>query len=447
MGDIGATGPSQKYCDRYGEPLARQFMAQGAEGCPRCYDYVLCIPVYDESPDFIAPLLNSIQADVLVILVFNAPQGSSWTQVRTEQAFRTLTQSQAPLSWIRWNYHVDVLAVDCCTSGRQLPLREGVGLARKIAGDLALVAMVHGKIASPWIYCTDADVQLPAHYFEAVSPTAMAAAALFPFVHRPLHEPILQYEIALRYYVLQLDQVKSPYAFHTIGSSMAIHAQHYAAVRGFPRREAAEDFYILNKLAKTGLILRLKTEPLVLSSRPSHRVPFGTGAALNRLRTDPIQRLYHPTTFEILGQWLRQMDRLWQERDRVQSLGLEAWWAEHPLDCEAVLPLLLQLGLAKVLKQAYRQCGDRAHFLYYLQVWFDGFRTLRFIHLLRDWGLPSVPISPLAACDSPFGSSWCWQGKSLRDICDDLARQEAQLPIQIGPRQYLQTPGQSIARG
>ena len=43
---------------------------------------------------------------------------------------------------------------------------------------------------------------------------------------------------------------RSPYAFHTIGSTMAVSANHYAKVRGFPKREAGEDFYLLNKLAK-----------------------------------------------------------------------------------------------------------------------------------------------------------------------------------------------------
>ncbi len=65
------------------------------------------------------------------------------------------------------------------------------------------------------------------------------------------------YELSLRYYVAGMKFARSPYAFHTIGSSMAVSPVHYARVRGFPKREAGEDFYLLNKLAKLGSVLEL----------------------------------------------------------------------------------------------------------------------------------------------------------------------------------------------
>ena len=424
----------QQYCDRYGETLATTFLPQQA--LSRQYHSILCVPAYDESPDFIGPLLNSIQTDVLVIVVFNAPIGESfWApQQKTQQALRSLTQSTEQISLVHWNNRVDVLTVDCCTEGRQLPLKEGVGLARKIAGDLAVAAIAHRKVYSPWIYCTDADVQLPTHYFEAITHGGEGvAAALFPFVHRPVHDNILQYEISLRTYVLQLEQVRSPYAFQTVGSSMAVHAHSYAAVRGFPKRDAAEDFYILNKLAKTGAMIRLDTVPLILSSRRSHRVPFGTGAAMNKLHEDPVQLLYNPEIFNHLGQWFQQIEQLWADRDQVQSVGLEAWWENHPLKCNEVLPILIGQGLPKVLKNAFRQCRDRPHFLFYMHVWFDAFRTLRFIHLMRDQGFPSIQISELSQRvpalnlqESPLGS-----------LNEQLKTQERRLPTQIGPTQFL----------
>ena len=430
----------RQYCDRYGEPLAQAFSEDQANLLPRPYQFILCVPAYDEPPDFIDSLLRSIHADVLVLLIFNAPMGAQFRsqQQQTQQALRALTATSKALSLIHWNDRVDVLTIDCCTDGRQLPLKAGVGLARKISGDIAVAAIAHGKIMSPWIYCTDADVRLPDHYFEAIPIDDIegCAAALYPFIHEPPHDNILQYEISLRYYVLQLEQMRSPYAFQTVGSSMAVHAQSYAAVRGFPKRNAAEDFYILNKLAKTGAMIRLETEPLVLSSRRSHRVPFGTGAAMNKLYEDPVQLVYHPEIFGHLGQWFEQIDRLWEQRDRLQAMGLEAWWAQAPLDCDRVLPILIEQGLPTVLNNAFRQCRDRPHFRFYMHVWFDAFRTLRFIHLMRDRGFPSIPISELYRA----APSLNLQSVSLASLNDQLKTQEWGLRAQIGPTQCLSWP-------
>ena len=49
-----------------------------------------------------------------------------------------------------------------------------------------------------------------------------------------------------------------------------------ALSHGFPRRNATEDFYILNKLAKVGSIARLAGTPVILEGRLSDRVPIGT---------------------------------------------------------------------------------------------------------------------------------------------------------------------------
>jgi len=47
----------------------------------------------------------------------------------------------------------------------------------------------------------------------------------------------------------------------------------YIAVRGMNRREAGEDFYFLNKLAKLGDIGQIHATTVYPSARPSRRVP------------------------------------------------------------------------------------------------------------------------------------------------------------------------------
>ena len=154
---------------------------------------------------------------------------------------------------------------------------------------------------------------------------------------------------------------------------------------------------------------------------------------MNRLQVDPRQLLYNPAIFDCIGDWIKQIDRLWADQAQVQALGLEAWWAAHPLRSEHILPVLVEQGLPKVLKQAYRQCRDLPHFQFYLHVWFDAFRTLRFIHLMRERGYPSIPIPELPKQVPEFALS----EQSLSGINQELTALENKLPATIGPTQFL----------
>jgi len=90
------------------------------------------------------------------------------------------------------------------------------------------------------------------------------------------------YEIFLRYWVLGLKYAKSPWAFHSIGSTIVTSTDSYLKVRGMNKREAGEDFYFLNKLAKIGSIDYIRDTCVFPSARSSSRVPFGTGKRIER---------------------------------------------------------------------------------------------------------------------------------------------------------------------
>ena len=116
---------------------------------------------------------------------------------------------------------------------------------------------------------------LPRDYFDRASkvPRNHASALVYPFIHRgeedvALARAIQLYEISLRYYVLGLASAGSPYAHHTVGSTLAVDAISYAKVRGVPKRTAAEDFYLLGKLAKIGKVAALNGTPISVSSTP-----------------------------------------------------------------------------------------------------------------------------------------------------------------------------------
>jgi hypothetical protein len=358
-----------------------------------------------------------------------------------------------------------LLLIDRATPDRELPPRHGVGLARKIAADVALALWSEGRVVSPWIHCTDADVALPNDYFEAAArnasnlsggsrasdasnvlgtsststsrtmgtrntlgtPDAPEAALLYPFRHVEATREALEYEISLRYYVAGLRFAGSPYAFHTIGSTVAVHATAYARVRGFPRRLAAEDFYLLNKLAKVGTIRSLHGKPIQLSARTSNRTPFGTGHALERARggersLTPL-RVYHPDVFSDLGAWLQTLGALAEAGDAADPADLLAkscgCWASS--DAERLRAPLEESGAWAAAQIGVKRCRTPATRAKHLHGGFDAFRTLKLIHALRSSGLASIPLDE-ALSEAAFVTTR--DGTRLNDLCDQLAAAE-----------------------
>ncbi len=435
----------RRYLERYAEPIAGWFEAQVQAKLSRAYQFVLVIPAYDEPLDCLECLLPPDLHHALIILVVNASEEEDCQAIQRSQALlHHLGGGGEPLTIVPLRPDTDLLLVDCCTPGRQLPKKQGVGLARKIGADLALVCIEQQVVASPWIYCTDADVRLPLGYFKNEDLGEDVAVAIYPFTHQPPHRNILLYELSLRYYVTQLNRAASPYGFHTIGSLLKISAFHYVKVRGFPLRKAAEDFYMLNKLAKTGKVVRLRAPKISLSSRISSRVPFGTGAALLKMAKGPDLGFYDPEIFAYLRLWLDRVEYLWCDRTQIGQLGLIRWGQQTHLVDEVLLTTLQSLGLEKALRQAYRQCRDYPHFKFFLWVWFDAFRTLKFVHFMRDHYFPSWSSKDVMgwlrrkdtrgpARDASINLA------ALEAIVQNFVAQEDQLPLETGPTIALES--------
>lgn len=163
--------------------------------------------------------------------------------------------------------------------------KKGVGWARKILYEKILTDANEDDI----IISLDADTGFYPGYFQAVkdaferNPGAFALAV--PYYH-PLtgntapDRAILRYEIYLRTYLIGLFSIRSPYAFTAIGSAMAFPVWAYRKIGGMKAYESGEDFYLLQKLRKSGDIIRCLEQNVYPSSRISDRVPFGTGPAM-----------------------------------------------------------------------------------------------------------------------------------------------------------------------
>ena len=399
---------SRRYQQRHIEPGLPRL----PRGKPQ-WQHVLVIPAYRESADLVQrlTLLSNSDTSFVAILVLNRPDSDP--QQQANEALRACVNTLPPYRALPELANSYALAPNCCLYLHDtesllgpLPAGKAVGMARKIGCDIAWQWIIDGAVASDWIYSSDADAQLPGDYFERLdNGPPDAVAATYPFVHVPGQDPACNaattlYELRLHHYVLGLEYADSPYAHHSLGSCLAVRAEAYARVRGFPQRAAGEDFYLLNKLAKLGSISSLPGECIQLQSRQSHRVPFGTGPAVTRIMqadaAGDTALFYHPQCFVALRALLRVIPQLYATPVATLAEQLRAQTSEESLALNSE-QALLDMGLEEALQHCRRQGKSPRQYLRHFHQWFDAFRTLKFIHALRDAGLPQLSLSELAS--------------------------------------------------
>jgi hypothetical protein len=446
-------GEGAKYFAHYAEPealLARELSER--------YLAALVVPVCGEAPsllDGFQRALSGAAERVLLLLVVNATDAASAAIHAENQRLLSHLSALFPAAraiahggigtkaWLGRAARYDLLWLDRASSGARLPAREGVGLARKLGGDLAASLWARGQLSCPLIASSDADVTLPAEYFqqltEPVSERVPSAAWLWPYRHEPGGDPAIDaatvlYEIALRYYVLGLAAAGSCYAYQSVGSTLCVAAPAYLSVRGVPKREAAEDFHLLDKLAKVAPLRRPLVSPIGIRARASQRVPFGTGRRSGEIAEELANgqefELYSPRIFQALAAVLRGLDEFAQSADvgalqRAVELGT-------PEIAQPVQGVLSELGVFAALAKASEQAPTGAVLRRRVHTWFDSLRTLRFVHRLRDRCLPSLPWRK-ALGSAFFAPECCVASADPEAVCRALALAEAELPLQMGP--------------
>lgn len=399
------------YLERYatGHPWTMQAGSLGN------IEQVVVIPAYAEKDLLFTTLASiadnndqSLETSLILCVVNNkpdAPNDDKENNAQTLQILNRLIQKK-PICQFNSSGHLEAAlqkiaerplrlgCVDASSTGLEIPPRlGGVGMARKIGMDMALRLLASSGKAPRLILSLDADTVVEPNYFMAVREAFISGKAhtgIVAYEHQMPHDDLersamVAYEIFLRYWVLGLQYARSPYAFHSIGSTIATTAESYLAVRGMNRREAGEDFYFLNKLAKTGPIRRIRETVVYPSARLSRRVPFGTGAAIEKMVSEPKTEylLYDPGIFVILKKWIEliknsphlKADRLLTLAKEI-DVGLEAF--------------LNTRGFVKIWNKILQNVNDEKTYNRQFHNWFDGFETLKLVNFLTREYYPRV---------------------------------------------------------
>ena len=320
--------------------------------------------------------------------------------------------------------------IDATFSGKELPKNNGgVGFARKIGMDLALTVLDYASGGKKILICTDADCTFQNNYLSEIInqfSTQKLSAAVINYEHdisgdNENTKAIICYEYYLRYYVLGLKFADSPYAFHTIGSTIVCDFETYIKAEGMKKRQAAEDFYFLQKIAKFTEVKKISSTTVYPSGRTSWRVPFGTGQRVSRFLSGEHDEytLYNPESFEILKQWISILNK---NHELVSEYLIEAERIHLEL-----YKFLIKQEFDRDFSRILNHAKDEKQLNLQKKQWFDGFRTLKLIHHLRDNGFPN--INTFDAIDRLF--------EKMKVSCN-IKRHDNSIPELSVQKQYLE---------
>ncbi|GJM60769.1 glycosyltransferase family 2 protein [Persicobacter diffluens] len=377
------------YLERYAYP--ERFLSNEAQAHTT---QIVVIPCYNE-PDLLTSLQSlanckPTKGHTEVITVINHGENASEEVIQRNQ--QTLEEAQAWAS----AQSLPHLSFEFIKVSNLPKKHAGVGLARKIGMDEAAYRLeILGKSKAP-IICFDADSQCSENYLLEIEqyfqdyPKTNAASIHF---EHPLegdfpkqwYEAIEIYELHLRYYVNGLRYAQHPFAYETIGSSMVVRADIYQKQGGMNRRKAGEDFYFLHKIIPLGNFADITSCQVIPSPRPSDRVPFGTGKAVGEfLASGETQRMdsYHPEIFEELKVFIEKAYGFFKQPfgavKEEMPAATQAFLVESKFE-EELQKILKNSPNKKIFKQRFFQ-------------WFDGFRTLKYVHFLRDYQYPPIDL-------------------------------------------------------
>ena len=347
---------------------------------------IVVIPCYNE-----VNLLASLNAlskcnppccSVEVIIVINAAENEEENVLKQNSLTKQEVEKWTKENSFNWcKYFI--------LEENALPQKHaGVGLARKIGMDEAAYRLLQSKNEQQLIVCFDADSLCESNYLEAIDQhfkvNLKSSSCSVHFEH-PIDDSdicdeeiirhIISYELHLRYYKQAIAYAQLPFAYHTIGSSMAVRMENYLAQGGMNKRKAGEDFYFLQKFIELGNHTELNTTTVIPSPRPSNRVPFGTGKAVQDMLSAEDENLftYNPQSFEDLRQFATLI-----------KVHKTAFSRQHFVSLSSILKeFLLQNDFWNKLNEVIINSNEIT-FLSRFYKWFNAFKTLKFVHYARD---------------------------------------------------------------
>jgi len=358
---------------------------------------IVVIPCYNET-NLISSLADLFRADdpkcaVEIIVVINASEDTSeQIKAQNEETYREVND------WTAKNKKAHFSVHQIFTNN--LPKKHaGVGFARKIGMDEAVYRFE--QIATDGIIvCFDADskcdtnylVEIEAHFKRHPKSPGSSIHYEHPLTGNEfdaqVYQGIIGYELHLRYYNQALKFCGLPYAFHTVGSSMAVRSSAYQKQGGMNRRKAGEDFYFLHKIIELGGFTEIKSTRVIPSPRISDRVPFGTGKAIGDwvAKNEEEHYTYGFDSFLLIRRFVEHIPQFYNEKFKLEQLDLQI------TKKDVFIKFLTDQAVDSVLEEIRSNSKTQEAFTKRFFKWFDAFQVLKLVHFLRDNGISNGKI-------------------------------------------------------
>jgi hypothetical protein len=357
---------------------------------------IVTIPCFNE-PNILTTLesiyhCHPTKFPVEILILINHPKGSPKEVIRQNKiSFKEV------ISWMK--SHNDQQKKFHVIWTGDLPVKHaGVGFARKIVMDEAIRRLLRSGMLGGIIVGLDADSTCDQNYLREIEeyfhthPETNGANIYFEHPIKSNFEDknnigIASYELHLRYMVHALRYTRFPYAFHAVGSSLAVRGSTYVKQGGMNRRKAGEDFYFLQKIIPLGNFGEINTTRVIPSGRESNRVPFGTGKAMMKWSEsgDTAFKSYNPEIYEELYQLFSGINNLFDPK----KSDLQSFYGE-------LGPCMKKfISLSDWINNITRIQSDSTSlktFRYRFYQWMNGLNTLKFIHFARDTKYRNVPV-------------------------------------------------------
>jgi len=349
---------------------------------------IIVIPCYNE-PD----LISSLQAiynctlpscNIEVIIVINASINES-DKIKTHN----LTTYKTGVNWAK-KHNSKALMFHFILNNNLPKKHAGVGLARKIGMDEAVYRFDLLK-KDGIIVCFDADskcdpnylVEIEKHFVNSPKTPGCSIHYEHPIegveFEQSIYNGIINYELFLRYYNLSLQYAKLPFAFQTVGSSMAVRSSIYQKQGGMNKRKAGEDFYFIHKIIALGGFTNLTKTKVIPSPRISDRVPFGTGKAIGDWieSEEETYSTYDFRIFEIIKEFVEIIPTL-------EKSDLDQTKFSTQKENQQFIHFLIENDFNMALTEIRKNASNSKAFLKRFFIWFNAFRVLKLVHYLRD---------------------------------------------------------------
>jgi hypothetical protein len=310
---------------------------------------------------------------LLVVIVINNSTKDSKSIVNNN----LLTYKR--LSIAKYNY--EIILIDCFSKKMALNNKTGgVGLARKIGMDYCI-----NYATKESLFCSlDADTLISKSYLAIIAKTFNQldlSAAVVDFKHQKANDKKIQvaidkYEKLLKKIAKNIQKTGSPYGFVSMGSTMICTLQAYISIGGMPPKQATEDFYFLQKLAKYDKVHFINQILVSPSSRLEQRVYLGTGFRLKQFqKNNHFEDLkVDKKAFNSLKYFYTIIDKKWN----LKSIEILSSITENN---SKLYHYLNENNFINKVDKIKKNSITKLQFLNQFHKWFDGLKVYKFLKL------------------------------------------------------------------